>query len=78
MKYLVLFGVLLVVYLLWRHQRQGERDASSARKTKPPPAAPQDMVACAVCQVHLPRTDALVDPRGRLYCCAEHRLKDAV
>lgn len=77
MKYLVLFGVLLVVYLLLRQQRQGERSTPSARKAKPPPATPQDMVACPVCQVHLPRADALADARGRLYCCAEHRQQDA-
>jgi len=78
MKYLVLFGVLLVVYLIWRHQRRGERDDASARKAKAPPATAQEIVACSVCQVHLPRAEALVDPRGRLYCCAEHRQKDTV
>jgi uncharacterized protein len=33
------------------------------------------MVRCPVCAVHLPRTDALAGPDGRLYCCQEHRLR---
>jgi uncharacterized protein len=77
MKYLVLIGVLLVVYLLWRQQRKDERSAKSSRNANPqPPASPQDMIACPVCHVHLPRADALEDARGRLYCCADHRQKD--
>ncbi len=72
MKYLVLFAVLLVVYLLWR--------ASQRREASPPPARPpreaalpQDMVECPVCSVHLPRGDAVAGPSGRLYCSPEHR-----
>ena len=77
MKYLVLIAVVLLVYLLWRHQRaQEEREESAARPpaAPPPPALPpQDMVRCPVCGVHLPREDAVADPRGRLYCSPEHR-----
>ena len=75
MKYLVLFGVLLVVYLVWRAQRAAERAESAARRA--PPAAPtitqQEMVRCPVCSLHLPRGDALTGGSGRLYCSPEHR-----
>ncbi|MBL0422793.1 hypothetical protein JI739_20830 [Ramlibacter sp. AW1] len=82
MKYLVLFAVLFLVYLLWRHERRNERTGASSA---PPPAAapravaaPQEMVRCAVCSVHLPRAEALPAPGGnRFYCCAEHLRKDA-
>ena len=73
MKYLVLFGVLLVVYLIWRGGRGAQRE--SERTGAPPAQAqlPQDMVSCPVCSVHLPRADALPGPDGRLYCCQDHR-----
>jgi len=34
------------------------------------------ILACAVCGVHVPSSDALF-ARGRVYCCAEHRDADA-
>lgn len=76
MKYVVLFGVLLVVYLVWR---AGQRRDDAAAAPKAPPAAPalpQDMVQCPVCSVHLPREDALAGAGGALYCSPEHRLRD--
>ena len=70
MKYLLVFALAFVVYLLWRK-------AQGAKKIPPKPgagptAAPQDMVRCPVCSVHLPAGDA-VKGRLALYCSAEHR-----
>lgn len=72
MKYLVILVVLVLVYAWLRRQRPG---------TPPPPPkqaplpAPQNMVACARCGVHLPGTEALT--RGqRSYCCIEHQRED--
>ena len=74
MKYLVLIIVVLV--LVWL-VRGGARRTASERDESPrkaaPPGAPQEMVECAVCRVHLPRSDALPGPNGQLYCCVEHR-----
>lgn len=72
MKYLVLFAVLLVAYLLWRSKRLRAPPRPGSRGAAPP-ALPQDMVRCPVCSLHLPRTEALAAPDGRLYCSAEHR-----
>ncbi|AEG94562.1 PP0621 family protein [Ramlibacter tataouinensis] len=76
MKYLVLLGILLVVYLLWRAQRG--REAREAPPQAPAPTAasglPQDMVRCPVCALHLPKSDAVPGQHGRLYCSADHRL----
>jgi uncharacterized protein len=72
MKYLILLLVVLAVLWLWRSGRSDE--APPARKRKDD-AAPQDMVQCPVCLVHLPRSDAPPGPDGRLYCCAAHRLR---
>jgi len=74
MKYLVLLVVLVVGYAWWRNQRMSGTPPSPARPGQPP--APQDMVACAHCGVHLPRTEALTSGQ-RSYCCAEHQRQDA-
>ena len=72
MKYLLLIVVLVVAYMMWRNGRI-ERKASPPPRPSGPAAGPQEMVACAVCGVHLPRTEALPGPGGRVYCCQEHR-----
>jgi uncharacterized protein len=74
MKYLVLLVVLIVGYAWWRGQRMSGTTPPPARPGQPP--APQDMVACARCGVHLPRTEALTSGQ-RSYCCAEHQRQDA-
>lgn len=76
MKYLVLFAVLLVVYLLWRSQRSDGQAGSGRSPDTPPLALPQDMVRCPVCSVHLPRAEAVPGNNGLLYCSPEHRLSD--
>ncbi len=79
MKYLVLIAVLVAVYLLWRWQRsQDEAEQKASRRPPPPspppaPQLPQEMVRCAACDMHLPRSEALADARGLHYCSPEHR-----
>jgi uncharacterized protein len=72
MKYLLLLALVLVVIWFLRTSRRGDPPANKPGASSP--AQPQDMVQCAFCSVHMPRTDALPGPDGRLYCCAEHRL----
>lgn len=76
MKYLLLAALLFVAYMIWRNGRIAGRDGRS--RQAPPPAAPQDMVRCPVCGVHLPRPDAVAGSNGVLYCSLEHRLKAGV
>ena len=75
MKYLVLLVVVVAVLWLLRDARlrKDREDEAPPKAAAPPPAVQQAMVECPVCRVHLPRTDALPGPDGRLYCCAEHR-----
>ncbi len=68
MKYLVLLVVLVIAFSLWKSRRE---PAAPARTKAPQPPAPQDMVACAHCGLHLPRSDAIVQ-YGAHYCCADH------
>lgn len=86
MKYLVLLALLAYVYHAWRKQRGpglGRTDGAqgpasrAAGRAGPGRPAPQEMVACATCGLHLPRDEALADVHGRLYCCARHREQGA-
>jgi uncharacterized protein len=73
MKYLLLLAVVLaVIWFLRGGARRGSSSPSEVPGRAPAPA-PQNMVECPVCHVHLPRSDALPGPNGQSYCCAEHR-----
>lgn len=70
MKFILV--VLAVVVLLWMLR-------GSLRRMRPPPAprpgdaaAPQPMLSCAHCGVHLPRDEALPG-RGGVFCDDAHR-----
>lgn len=67
MKYLLV--LVVVVGLLWwlLGGRARQRGAS-----RPAPPAPEGMLRCAHCGVHLPRSEALLG-QGQPYCSAEHR-----
>lgn len=78
MKYLVL-AVILAVVVGWFFGRG--RGKPAPRQPAPPPApAAQgkplriEMLACAHCGVHLPRSEAAFDVAGRPFCTPEHRV----
>ncbi len=71
MKLLVVIVALVVLWLLLRGLvRRAKGDGEPPRKA--PPAAPQAMLACAHCGVHLPRDEALPG-RGGVFCGEAHR-----
>ena len=72
MKYLLLAVVLLVAISIWRHNHRKDR-AASAPPRKPQLPEKENMLRCAHCGVHLPSSDALIDPQALPYCSAEHR-----
>lgn len=75
MKYLLVMGLVLVVFWIWRHNRETERgEAAPARQPAPqkPGPAITEVVACEVCGVHLPKTEALIGSKG-IYCSDAHR-----
>ena len=60
--------VIVVVYFLYKAHR---RKAARAQE-RHAPAKDEDMVRCAQCGVHLPRSESLMS--GELfYCTPEHR-----
>lgn len=75
MKYALVLGLVLIVFWLWRSSRQSRVDNSQRAGTRTKPATLEkatEIVACQVCQVHLPRSESLPGKNG-LYCSAEHR-----
>lgn len=75
MKYALVLGLVLVVFWLWRSSRQSAVDDKKHSRTHSKPASQEkatEIVACLVCQVHLPRSEALIGGQG-FYCSAEHR-----
>ena len=71
-KYLLLLAVVLLVGF-WLARRYGGRSARSETAASRPE---EDMVRCAQCGVHLPRSESLVT-RGRYYCSVEHQRQHA-
>lgn len=74
MKYLIVLLVVAAAIWLWRRNRREEME--DARKQQPPPppvGAPQAMLRCAHCGLHLPAADAITGPDGEVYCSAAHR-----
>ena len=75
MKYvLVLLVIVFVLWWMWGRGGRGERSTGRRAAEAAPGQAPEAMVRCAHCGVHLPRSDALPAPDGALYCSAAHRL----
>lgn len=75
MKFLLVLAAVLVILWLLRGNRRADTAAPRPGGPGPQPQEQQEMVQCPVCRVHLPRSDALPGPGGRLYCCAEHRAR---
>ena len=85
---LVVIGA--IVFRYWgKKLRDLIADEEPAAPPPPPPAqaatdAPQAMVTCAHCSLHLPQSEALLaapaqggDPAGPFFCSPEHRERHA-
>ena len=82
MKFLILLLVIVVVgWLTIGRRRKPSEDskpeptpAAPGAETAPEKAAPQAMLACVHCGVHLPQAEAVQDAGGRPFCSEAHRL----
>ena len=64
----LIFLVLAVVIVWWVLKGIGKARKNSER---PPNPAPEDMVRCTHCGVHLPRSESHVSS-GKFFCSEEH------
>ena len=69
MKFVLVLAVVFIGVWLWRSGRQ---DKVTRQKPTAPPPGPQEMVRCQLCNLHLPKADAVVGRNGT-YCSVEHR-----
>ena len=67
----ILLFLVAVFVLLWLLRGAATRRGAGPASRRPP-AAPQQMIACAHCGVHLPRDEALPG-RGGVFCGDAHR-----
>ena len=65
---LLALGLLLVYRLLKGYRRSVDQPGSVA----PPAGDAENMVRCAQCGVHLPRSESITTG-GSFYCSAEHQ-----
>lgn len=67
---LVVVGLLVGWWIAKRYRAPGSGTDEAARRRT------EDMVRCAVCGVHLPRSESLVTA-GHFYCSSEHQRQHA-
>lgn len=77
MKYLLVIVLVWVAFMIWRARRRDETRATPPPAAAPPAVpAPQAMLRCARCGLHLPAADALPGEDGKVYCSTAHRQAD--
>lgn len=67
----IIIGVLFVARLITHQSAQRVKRAERARETDAAGVPSEQMVRCAHCGIHLPRSEALLS-EGRTWCGAEH------
>jgi uncharacterized protein len=76
LKMLLTLAVVVIGLMMWfgkGRARTHTRGTPAPTPQRQPPAAPQAMLSCVRCGVHLPQSDAFLDDSGRAFCGAEHR-----
>jgi uncharacterized protein len=64
---LLVLGLLFAYWILKGYRKRIERD-----EQPPQMKGGEDMVRCAQCGVHLPRSEG-ISARGKFYCSPEHQ-----
>jgi len=74
----LLFWVVLIIAVLFVARIAARMAAAkqagaqnTARRSQPAPTAPESMVRCAHCGIHLPRSEAVLQ-NGLTWCSTEH------
>ena len=68
-KWLLTIAIVVIALMLWFGKGRGGGASSGGTRRR----APQPMVSCAHCGLHLPQPDAVEGEGGRHYCSTEHR-----
>lgn len=66
----------IVVFWLTRGKRISSDAGSAANPEVPPPeGTTEPMVQCAHCGTHIPASESVSSPSGKVFCSEEHRLQ---
>ncbi|WP_304640733.1 PP0621 family protein [Pseudomonas sp.] len=68
-KLIILVAIVVMALVWWRRFQAWQ---AARRPPSSAPGAPEPMVRCAHCALHLPRNLALQGPDQRWYCSQEH------
>lgn len=69
MKYLLILVAIVIAYWIIKSYKRKARDSDASGGASPPG---EDMVRCAHCGVHLPRSESVMTGRT-FFCSADHR-----
>lgn len=75
MKFL-LWGLIVAAIVLWVLRAKKTVSSIQQQQRKSAEAGPADvevMLQCAHCGIHLPQSEAVLNPTGEPYCSVEHR-----
>jgi uncharacterized protein len=64
---LLVVGLFIAYWILKGYRRKVDRHGDDR------PGKDENMVRCAQCGVHLPRSESLTSGNDAYYCCADHR-----
>ncbi|HEY6094820.1 MAG TPA: PP0621 family protein [Gallionellaceae bacterium] len=69
----LLFILAIVAVIIWwlKSMRNQQQPPRQDEQQQPPPRAAEDMVRCAQCGVHLPRSESYL-VGGKFYCSEAH------
>lgn len=73
MKYLLVLVVVIVGLWLLLRKRDGTPPSTPRPQPQPSKGLAAEMIACAHCDLRLPRAEAVFDGDGRPYCDVAHR-----
>jgi uncharacterized protein len=69
---IIAVAVVLLVWLLLGRNARADKPAAGVKRDRRADASAEEMVSCAHCGVHLPRSEAIA-VRSLHYCSAAHR-----
>ncbi|GAA4023621.1 PP0621 family protein [Actimicrobium antarcticum] len=70
--------LVLVIYVVRKKIRNAvDAQARGARQERPAELDGETMVRCEECGIHIPVSEALPGPGGRVFCSEEHRTRNA-
>lgn len=66
-KWILLIALVFVIFWFFKQFRKIQRKPSDTTRK-----VIEDMVRCAYCDVHLPKSESIVE-HGKYFCCTKHR-----